>query len=196
MNFKDLNKLLINLPERADRLKQFKAQTYLPLSNLQTVSGIRNHSQPMLGIAQAHLNCISIAKGNEWDKVLIMEDDCIFQGGVETFDYVLSCLENIPKDWNVLLGGIYEGVIVPENQYWNKIKGQFCGLHFYIVNSNCYDSILAYDGTQHIDRWINLKGGLNCYVAAKFFATQSDGFSDNTGKNEDYKNKLDKYKLL
>lgn len=196
MNFTELNKLVINLPERTERLEAFKKElVYLPCSNLQYVAGIK-HQEPYLGIAQAHLNCILIAKQNEWPAVLIMEDDVKFQGQSQTYDYVLNCMANLPPDWDVLLGGVYFSTgIKSYNQWWNKV-GEFCALHFYIVNAKAYDKILEYDGSQHIDRWMNLKGRLNCYVANKFFATQRDGYSDNTKSKTDYGILLKKYKLL
>ncbi len=198
MNWHELNKLVINLPERTERLKQFKQElVYLPCSNLQIVEGIK-HPLPFKGIAQAHLNCISIAKGNEWPYVLIMEDDCVFQGTVETYDYLLNAIKDLPENWEVLLGGIYNGKTEPFNNNWSRV-GEFCGLHFYIVNSKAYDKILAWDGTQHIDRWMNLKNQrLKCYVTNKFVATQRPGFSDNQKEhfNGDHIIRTQKYKLL
>lgn len=146
------------------------------------------------GIGQAHVNCILIAKQKEWDLVLIMEDDIELRKGAE--DYLNLALKAVPNDWDVLLGGIYHGKNFHYNDYWNKV-GEFCGLHFYIVNKSAYDKILLYDGKHHIDRWMN-KGGtkLNCYVTSKFVATQRNGFSDNVSKKVDYSDKLKMYKLL
>lgn len=196
MNFTELNKLVINLPERKERLEAFKKELiYLPCSNLQVMNGVK-HQEPMLGIAQAHINAILLAQQKEWDSVLIMEDDVQFQGKEQTFDYVLNCLDNAPDDWDVLLGGIYfHKKLEKVNEYWSRV-GEFCGLHFYIVNSKAYDKIIRYEGKQHIDRWMNQKGGLNCYVANKFFATQRNGYSDNTKTKNDYDILLKKYKLL
>ena len=196
MNFSELNKLVINLPERTERMELFKKElVYLPCSNLQVVNGIPDEN-PMIGIGQAHINCIMLAKQMEWPAVLIMEDDVVFNGKVQTYDYLLKCLEHIPEDWNILLGGLYlSKKLTPVNQYWNK-TAEFCGLHFYIVNSNCYDHILKYDFKHHIDRWMNRKGELNCYVAKKFFAIQRNGWSDNAKQKVDYTPNLAKFQLL
>lgn len=196
MNWKELNKLVINLPERPERLDQFNKECiYVPMSNLQVVSGIRA-STPMLGIAQAHINCVMIAKQMEWPEVLIMEDDVLFPGKDQTYDYLLNCISSIPPDWNILLGGVYESKRLSDyNDYWNRTE-EFCGCHFYIVNANCYDRILQYDGKHHIDRWINKDGKLNCYVAKKFFAIQRPGHSDNQGKVVDFQHKLKKFNIL
>lgn len=195
MNWTELNKLVIHLPERVDRFEAFnKELIYLPCNNLQYVNGIKHH-HPYKGIAQAHLNCVMIAKQNEWPAVLIMEDDVVFQGKERSYDHLLNCLANVPEDWDILLGGIYFGKPTPVNDHWAKV-GEFCALHFYIVNEKAYDKILEWPGDHHIDRWINEKGKLNCYVMRKFIATQRNGHSDNTGSNVNYTDRLKKYKLL
>lgn len=157
------------------------------------VNGVLSDS-PMKGIGQAHVNCIMLAKQNEWDQVLIMEDDVQLRQGANEF--ITKAFQNLPPDWDILLGGLYHGKVAPYNEYWNK-TGEFCGLHFYIVNKRVYDEILKYDGQNHIDRWMNKGGGkLKCYVTSRFIATQRNGFSDNVCKVVDYSDKLSRYKLL
>lgn len=196
MTLNDIPKLVINLPYRTDRLELFNKEfNYISDSSPQIVNGVIDPN-PIKGIGQAHINCILIAKQKEYEHVIIMEDDCVFQGKEKTLDYINKCLLNAPNDWDILLGGVYYSKQrSPFNEYWERV-GEFCGLHFCIVNSKAYDKILEYDFTQHIDRWMNINNRLNCYVAKKFFATQRDGFSDNTKKKEDYKNLLKKYELL
>lgn len=187
-----MNTLVINLPSRTDRLIQVTKE--LEGIDFTIVNGVE-HTNPMLGIAQAHLNCIHIAKQREWDKVLILEDDVVLRKGA--LEYLNRALDKTPEDWNVLLGGLYEcRKFTPTNEYWDKV-GEFCGLHFYIVNANYYDKILEYDGVHHIDRWMNHKGTRgNCYVTKKFIATQRDGFSDNVKKRVDYSDKINRFPLL
>jgi len=192
-----INKCIINLPERTDRLEQIKGE--LPYlfkdTRFHLVPGVRNIN-PMLGIAEAHLSCILKAKINGWDKVLIMEDDCYFQAKEKTLAYLKNALNHVPEDWDVLLGGIYESNgITKIDQYWNKTK-EFCGLHFYIVNSKVYDRFLTYTGNYHIDRWVNMNGDLNCYVTAKFVALQRDGFSDNVKQRVNYLDRLKRFEIL
>lgn len=197
MNFTNLNKLVINLPKRTERLEQFyKELIYLPCSNLEVIAGIENFN-PRKGIAEAHLSCITKAKQNGWDAVLIMEDDLVFQGKEKTYDYLLNCLSNLPTDWDILLGGVYFSKGLQKyNAYWNRI-GEFCALHFYIVNSKAYDQILTHDFEHHIDRFMNLNGEkLKCFVTAKFIATQRDGYSDNRKDKVQYGDLLRKFTLL
>jgi hypothetical protein len=189
-----INKLVINLPERTDRLIKFyeRADT-IGLTNVKIVNGIRKHT-PFHGIAEAHMECIKIAKANNWDKVLIMEDDVMFSQGFT--EYTTKVFNDLPTNWDILLGGIYHArTSVSVNSNWNKVS-EFCALHFYMVNSRAYDKLLTYDYTQHYDRWIG-RLGINCYVPKKLFAIQEDGFSDNVGKVTDYNNTyLKKFDIL
>lgn len=192
MNLSEIPKLVINLPERTDRLEQVKKE--LTGWDYTIMSGV-HHPQPMKGIAQAHINCVLLAQQNEWGNVLVMEDDIQLRKGSP--EYLNRALENLPDEWDVLLGGLYNTKhLISVNDYWNKI-GEFCGFHFYIVNKSAYQRFFDYNGRQHIDRWMNLKGDkLKCFVLKKFIATQRNGFSDNVKKNVDYTNELKKFQLL
>lgn len=160
------------------------------------VNGVEHPTKPMLGIAQAHTNAILIAKQSEWPRVLIMEDDVVFQAKEKTLPYLEQALKHVPEDWDVLLGGLYEcRNIQPVNDYWSRVS-EFCALHFYIIRS--YDKAIdGYDGYTHFDRWMN-KGGkrMNCYVTNKFIATQREGFSDNVKKNVNYTDRIKRFTVL
>lgn len=180
----ECNKVVINLPERTERLAEFFTE-FRKLFNggFYLEEGIRK--EPVhLGIAEAHLNCIRNAKRNGWDKVLIMEDDLMIPSE-KAKEYFNEAMQNVPKDWDVLLGGVYWlGNEVKVNKYWKKVA-EFCSLHFYLVSSQAYDKLLTYDGSNHIDRWIGTQG-LNVYCTNKYFALQKDGYSDNVQKVTDY----------
>lgn len=165
----------------------------MPSHYVLIVNGIKS-LKPHEGIGQAHVNCVLLAKQHELPYACIMEDDLRLQKGWEA--YLDECLQHVPEDWDILLGGVYEGLGAKVNDYWNRV-GEFCGLHFYIVNAKAYDKIIEYPGKTHIDRWMNQRGDkLKCYVTKKFFATQSPGLSNNTGKVEDYDHMISRKLLL
>ncbi len=191
MDLESLNKFVINLPSRTDRLEQVKKE--LAGWNYVVVPGIKKESV-MAGIGQAHLCCIANAKFLGLPYVLIMEDDLVLRKGIET--YLNEALNNLPEDWDLLLGGAYQiKSFKSYNDHWDEL-GEFCGLHFYIVNEKAYDKILTYDGQQHIDRWMKKCANLNCYVTKKFVATQRPGVSDNVKSYQDYSHLIKKHKLL
>lgn len=82
MTLSEIPKIVINLPERKDRLEQVKKE--LAGWDYTVINGVKA-SKPMLGIAQAHINAVMIASQNEWDKVLIMEDDIQLRKGAEQY---------------------------------------------------------------------------------------------------------------
>lgn len=192
MTLSDIPNLVINLPERPDRLELVRKE--LSGWNYTIVPGV-NHANPIKGIAQAHINCILLAQQNEWENVLIIEDDVQLRKGA--VEYLNKALSDLPERWDILLGGLYNSkAIIPYNEYWGSV-GEFCGAHFYIVNKSGFQRFFEYNGRQHIDRWINLKGDkLKCFVLQKFIATQRNGFSDNVKKTVDYSDKIKKYQLL
>lgn len=194
MDYRSLNKLVINLPSRKDRLENVNRQ--LKGHEYTIIEGVID-SKPLLGIARAHLNCIEYAKSMNWQEILIMEDDIVLRPNFEA--HLNHCLYNMPANWEVLLGGVYNKKgLLKYNNWWDKI-GEFRGLHFYIVNQSAYDKILSYDpkDMQHIDAWMNRHGKrLNCYVTKKFVATQLSGFSDNVKANVDYSHLIGKNQLL
>lgn len=192
MNLSDIPKIVINLPERKDRLAHIKKE--LSGWEYQLMPGVVD-KDPKVGIAQAHMNCILLARQSEWDNVLIIEDDMVLRKGAH--EYFNKALNTLPENWDILLGGLYNCKYqIPVNEYWNR-TGEFCGAHFYIANHTSYDRILSCSPRQHIDRWINQGGNkLNCFVTKKFVATQLNGFSDNIKRNVDYSKELKKFELL
>jgi GR25 family glycosyltransferase involved in LPS biosynthesis len=190
-----LKSLVINLPQRVDRLKEFREEIkWLGLNPL-VIDGVID--RPALkGIGTAHTNCIRLAQERDWDKVLIMEDDVVFQGKQKTIPYFNECLNNLPSDWDILLGGAYNKLkLIPHNKHWEQVVN-FCGLHFYIVNSSCYEKLLTYNGSEHFDKWL-CKQNLRIFVTSKFIAHQRDGYSDNAGTVTNYNQEhLNQSKLL
>lgn len=195
MNLETLPKALINLPTRKDRLIDATKEidSFFDNKAIIKIDGVIDN-KPMVGIAKAHLNAIRYAKDKGYDNILIMEDDLLFRPNAK--EYAINAFNNLPEDYDILLGGIYNGKKEYYNEYWNKV-GAFSGLHFYIVNHKAYDRILNnYKFNQHIDRWLVAIEKLNCYVTNKFFCIQKDGFSDNANKFCNYSTLLNESDLL
>lgn len=202
INIYDIPKVVINLPERTERLQQFKDEIKKIFNDdIHLIEGVYDRIS-YKGIARAHKNAIQLALDNNWKNVLIMEDDVLFQAETtKTIDYINKAFKSVPDNFDVLLSGIYTSSgLKPYNEYWQQ-TGNFSALHFYVVNKKAYQRILDFDESQHIDQWMakavqHKGGGLTCYVAKEFFAIQRVGFSDNVGQYMDYDYLLKKYKLL
>ncbi len=189
------NTCLINLPNRPEKLESAitEMKSFFDNPGFFKVDGVIE-SSPYLGIAQAHINCIQLAKECGWKRVVIIEDDIEFMPGAK--EYANECFKNLPDDWDILLGGLYStDKLTPYNEYWQHTR-EFAGLHFYMVNEKAYDTILNFKKNMHIDRFMAGQGKLKCYVANKFFAIQKPGHSDNVNMYRDYSEMLTKFELL
>lgn len=193
MQLSDIHKFVINLPEREDRLQEFKQEIKIMTDGLVMITPGIKHLQPFKGIAEAHINCVKTAKEMGYSEILIMEDDIKFTNPSKTREHIDLILNNLPDDWDILLSGVYWSKgLTKVNDYWSLTK-EFCGLHWYIVNEKAYDTIINYPGEQpdqNIDRWLAMNDRLKCYASNKMFAIQRPGFSDNVNKNVNYENFL------
>lgn len=196
LSIENIPKLVINLPKRQDRLIQLQEDLkYIDSPKYTIIEGVE-YENPINGIGVAHLRCILHAKANKLPYVLIMEDDVRFNGKEKTLEYINSALKNLPKKWDILLGGYYNLHQKRNyNEYWDKI-GEFSGLQFYIVHEKAYNKILAYDFSNHIDIWMNQRQRLECYATKKIFAIQHIGYSDNDKSFVNYDHRLTNFDLL
>lgn len=168
---------LINLPDRPEKLESAikEMASFFDVPHFYKIDGVIE-SSPYLGIAQAHMNCIQFAKECESPYVIIMEDDIEFRPGAR--EYANECFNNLPDDWDILLAGLYStDKLTPYNDYWQQ-TGEFAGLHFYVVHSKAYDTILNFKKNSHIDRFMAGPGKLKCFVTNKFFAIQKPVHKD------------------
>lgn len=127
-------------------------------------------------INAAHKQIVEYAQLADFDEVCIGEDDLKFST-VGAWDYFLS---QKPKDFDIYLGGIFLGD--PDK---NGVVKDFTGLTLYVVAKRFYETFLAVDPEEHLDRALV---GLGKFVVCQpFVVTQWDGFSANTGKDETYR---------
>ena len=172
----------MNLDNRTDRWQQvtkdFKRLQDVMDVSIERVSAVANPQRPSVGVAETFKKIISIAQGNSLPYVLILEDDLFVIDAQIVFD----SLNNVPDDWDVLLGGVYH--YIPDkkhDQWWMKMK-DFCSLHFIIIRDRIYDKVLALNATsQHMDRLLGSetrKGAVNTYLIHPMPCQQRPGFSN------------------
>ena len=177
VNISSIPKVVINLPSRQDRLRAFHFEIK-NIGGVYSVSPGIIKEKPSAGIGKAHL--LAMEKAFEfYDYAFVLEDDVIFPGKGKTIEHVNKCLNNIPDEWDILLGGVYnQNGITVYNEYWNRVD-DFRGLHFYIITKEAYERIKAnYAFEDHIDKWIS-ENGFKVFVMNPFCAMQKDGYSDN-----------------
>lgn len=206
------NRLYINLPHRLDRQQQFEHELKTTLNiSAQRIDGIvpifeeitkinqnknlsehdLHFSKNRIGCTKSHLSAVQMAKDNNWDYVLIMEDDCKFLSSARyNIECALSELEYLPR-WDILYFGANS--LAPIRQispHIGILSGAYC-THAYVVPKHFYDVILQYDWNEYlvIDQWyfnICRDSRYMAYTVLPIVATQKSSFSDIEGKIVNY----------
>lgn len=169
---------VIEHPERLGMFKeQLKTQTGVDVIMCHVPAILRKPSSE--GIALAHCGIVRQAKAQEWDKVIIAEDDCQFFSP----EALKHFFDNEPDDYDIYLGGLYAGSekVTAEN----RLVKFFCGLHLYMVHSRFYDKFLQSD--HYLDSIDNalaryaINGKAVIKACYPFAAVQRELISNNTG---------------
>lgn len=106
------------------------------------VEGKHDSTSVVKAINLSHKMIVEDALDKGLEEVCIFEDDIKFTD-LGAWDYYLI---NKPKSFDIYLGGIYLGDILPDN----TVKS-FTALHCYIIHSKFYTTFLSTPDNQHID---------------------------------------------
>ena len=103
-NFHDIKHVLfINLDSRIDRRTHFESQFRKIGVEPQRFSAIRN-ADGAIGCSTSHVACLELAIHNNWDHVLICEDDATITNPGQLVNQVNNFLKRFGEDsWDVLL---------------------------------------------------------------------------------------------
>jgi hypothetical protein len=125
-----------------------------------------------IGISRAFKRVVKWAKENRLPEVCIAEDDFLMSG-FGAWEYYL---ENIPVDYDIYLGGIYDGQISE-----GRIVKGYAGHTLITVHSRFFDFFLSADENLHIDRWLGQYCSEKKYmVCVPYVVSQiSTSYSDN-----------------
>ena len=144
-----------------------------------------------LGILTTHINIITEAKENNYNNILILEDDIEFTKEIENIDEYMSL---VPSDWDMLyFGGNHNKHIGKEINLLNEkiIKlNETYGIHCVVINNTVYDLILNLITKRNkpIDvYYADIQKSYNCYGFNPSIALQRESFSDIQNKNVNYK---------
>lgn len=144
INWSFVDKIVyINLTKRTDRRESIEYQLKkigVPQDKIIRFEAVENENGA-LGCTLSHIGVMTMAKGNNWNNVLVLEDDMIFNDDDESLDrinYFFSSL--IFSSWDAgLLSGSYFQL--------NQEHGCFYRLYFsyltnsYIVNQHYYQTL-------------------------------------------------------
>jgi hypothetical protein len=192
----------INLDRRPDRLENFKKEVEkyklgeferFPAydGKLLNLTNEYNLKPGEIGIIKSNLDIIRNAKKNNYNNILIIEDDCVFNDGIIDVD---SFFELLPNDWDMLyMGGNHNthmGVAPPQkiNDKIVKLHSTYSA-HFIGIKSSIFDQIesLLERGQQPLDvEYVRLQKIFNCYSFTPSLTGQLVNFSDIQETTTDY----------
>ena len=181
----------INLENRPDRKEHVEKQLQSIGISATRFNAIKL-SNGAVGCSMSHLKCLETAKQNNWDHVMIIEDDILFLNP-NVFKNKLNKFLKNHKNFDVLL---IAGNNVPPYQKIDDccVKVYRCQTTTgYIVQSHYYDKLinnikegikqLITNPDQHIlyaiDKyWFRLQEKDNWFLITPLTVTQKEGYSD------------------
>lgn len=145
MAFNDFDAIIyINLDHREDRKERILSELdkiCVPKDKIHRISAFHTPLNGHKGCAYSHLCAIKLAMDHQWDRVLILEDDCLFDKGEDEVDhYVHSFFLNVEK-WDVLF--LSTNLKKWEKTSWDHILRVKCShaAHAYAVNKHYYKTL-------------------------------------------------------
>ena len=187
MNFnnklKNVKVKCINLKSRKDKKKCVK--THLKRKNIKfSFYTTTKHNNPKRGCLESHLHIINEAVKNNYENLLILEDDVYF---IKPFKNI----PNPPEDWDMIyFGGTVHRIIGRPDDKWTRV---ICWTtHAYMINLKnkelLEDINKAYDYDDEIDKYYleKIHKKYNCYMLTPMLAIQRSGYSDIEKKMVNY----------
>jgi GR25 family glycosyltransferase involved in LPS biosynthesis len=178
----------INLDRRVDRRESFEIKSNeagldIPRFKAIELSPDEAYKRPedpewhkKASCTASHQECIKIAKSNNWESILIFEDDAIFDTGFK--EKAKKCIADLKEvEWDMFFFGGEPNdncTKITDNIY--KTHGVY-GAHAYAIHSNFYENILNFKCGRDIIDLIYLnyhKEGKRFYIAGDLLVWQDD----------------------
>jgi GR25 family glycosyltransferase involved in LPS biosynthesis len=173
----------INLDERKDRWKSAIEQFEKNNIAVERISGIKNKfninktiSDAEMGIVLTHKLIYLDAIKNNYNNILILEDDCIFRDTfVEDFN---KTIKELPNDWDLFyLGGLYWWSLPKEYSENISLANKILGAHALGVKSTVFETLLNLTNfSEAVDvTYANKQKDLKSYISKKTLIGQKRG---------------------
>lgn len=139
-----MHALIINIESHTDRRDQILEEIKKLEDITYEVIPAITHDNPNIGCTLSHLKCIEYAKQNDWEYVLILEDDAVFTKDVNEI-FKKTFQEVCEYEWNLLyLGGLIKSK--SEKISDNLVHVIKCNTtHAYVIHKRFYDIALSVD---------------------------------------------------
>lgn len=189
----------INLDKRIDRWNQAKEEFDKNKLNIERVSGIDGSSlnlefpeeikEGAVGCALSHLFTLKIAKQNNLNSFLLLEDDIVFSDNMN--EKFFKILDQVPSDWDMLyLGGQHFHGMNLKQIDENVYKCEYTlAAHSVAFRNTVYDRFInsIIDITKPCDiHYAESHREINAYVLIPHLTWQRNTYSDIEKANVDY----------
>jgi len=202
----------INLDSRKDRRESFEIKSQAVGLSIPRFSAFsfspdevfKNPEDPewhkKVSCTASHQKCIQIAKDNNWESVLIFEDDAIFD--VDFITKANECIADLKNmEWDMFFFGGEPASDCPAvTKNICKTDGIY-GAHAYAIHKSFYDQILQFPTDMHLIDIIYLNSNTHYkkfFIAKELLVWQDDDRypSDlwiKSGSEQIYRNAYKKY---
>jgi hypothetical protein len=193
----------INLDRRTDRWEHFLNQSKnFGLNDFERISAIdggklnpSDFSSPLnqgeLGLLLTTIKIFKDSIQNKYEKILILEDDCVFENELNKIDLFFRSL---PSDWDMIYfggnhnvhGGYPEPIVI--NDYVKKVSYTYSS-HMIGFNIKIYEKIMSLLKTNQFPVdvvYSRLQKENKCYTFYPRLSTQLVDFSDIQNKVTNY----------
>ncbi|AJJ19481.1 glycosyltransferase family 25 protein [Yersinia intermedia] len=196
--------IYINLKTRPDR--DANIQELLQKFNIAKDKVIRfeaiEEKPGYIGCAKSHEAVLKMAKEHEWDNILILEDDIVFNDDVESIALVnrfLSMLKITTWDVAMLTANYYHVMPFINDNNFLRLKSAHCSC-VYLVNKNYYQTLIddVSEAVRKLDaggeqvncaldsHWLPLMAKDRWFGIYPNLGYQKAGYSDVQGYNTNY----------
>lgn len=194
-----MEKFVISTPgdnKRYERLvHELKTQGLELNKDVQIFPAFMDRTMARRGILRSHKSIVLHAKQKGLPEIMIMEDDIRFLSP-NSMEIFLNVNKLIPKNCDMLMAGLYDGIIDKCYSKYAAVDGKISGLHCYIVKEKFYDRFIGADEDYNLDYVLSAVIKATIYTAYPMLALQYDGYSYNTMKDQVYNYNIHKkYKL-
>lgn len=191
--------LYINLDKRKDRKKKLHQEFVKLCIDPLKINRIEGHYDELngsRGCVLSHIKALDFALSQQWDNVLILEDDCLFiKNGDLINSYIRDFFHHFKKQWDVFFLGTQIHCSTPttcehyvqvrfslrahayavNRPYMQKLRDHF----FSTYKSMKMDLFFIDSQAKALDRrWVELQLSDRWYAGKKMIARQSSSFSD------------------
>jgi len=173
----------INLKERKDRKKLMQQQAKKYKLDINFFNACKD-KKGWKGCLKSHLNILKDAKKRNFEKILILEDDCKILQKMEIEE------DKIPENWKMLYLGCNLVELLEDNHFeaknkkWVKMRGYTT--HCMIIHKSAYEELinLITPMEKPVDVYYmeDFHRYGKCYAMNPMIVTQQDGYSDIEGK--------------